>query len=46
MQTEGQHGKRIYGRPYITAGKFVVLVALLVLGLELALLIMLLNVQD
>ncbi|KAL1708828.1 hypothetical protein EV121DRAFT_276794 [Schizophyllum commune] len=46
MQTDGQHGKRIYGRPYITAGKFVVLVALLVLGLELALLIMLLNVQD
>ncbi|KAL1720282.1 hypothetical protein EV715DRAFT_272137 [Schizophyllum commune] len=45
IQTEGQHGQRIFGRPYVTAGKFVVLVTLLVFGLELALLLLLLGVQ-
>ncbi|KAL1746597.1 hypothetical protein HDZ31DRAFT_81085 [Schizophyllum fasciatum] len=46
LQTEGQHGKRNFGRPFITAGRVVVLVAVLVLAMEIALLALLLDVGE
>ncbi|TRM63223.1 hypothetical protein BD626DRAFT_495940 [Schizophyllum amplum] len=44
LQTKGQHGKRVFGRPFVSAGRVVVLLAMLVLGLEISLLVLLLDV--
>ncbi|KAL1737366.1 hypothetical protein EV714DRAFT_241389 [Schizophyllum commune] len=43
-ETKGQHGKRVFGRPFVTAGRVVVLVTALVLALEITLMVLVFQV--
>jgi len=43
IKTKGQTGKRIFGRPFVTAGWIVVLVTAVVLSVEIALLVLILK---
>ena len=44
IQTVGQHGKRIFGRPFVTAGWIVVLLTVVVAAMEIGLLVLILQV--
>ncbi|KAL1708739.1 hypothetical protein EV121DRAFT_254062 [Schizophyllum commune] len=44
IETKGQHGKRVFGRPFVTAGRVVVLVTALVLALEITLMVLVFQV--
>jgi len=43
IKTHGQTGKRIFGRPFVTAGWIVVMVSLIVATVEIALLVLILK---
>ena len=44
IKTVGQTGKRIFGRPFVTAGWIVVLLTLIVGGMEIGLLVLVLKI--
>ncbi|TRM66146.1 hypothetical protein BD626DRAFT_453393 [Schizophyllum amplum] len=44
IETKGQHGKRVFGRPFVTAGRVVVAVSVLVLAVEITLMVLVLQV--
>lgn len=43
LRTVGQEGKRVFGRPFITAGGIVVAVSVVVAAVEIALLVLLID---
>ena len=44
VRTVGQTGKRVFGRPFVTAGWIVVLLTVVVLAVEIALLVLIFEV--
>ena len=46
IKTAGQEGTRIFGRPYVTAGWVVIGVTVIVLAVEIALIVLIVNLGE